>query len=112
MTAFLANNPLDPMSLNLAIQAAGVCLNITATPDLAAEFFAYGYYKTTDRALTHPVPMVPMEVFVLTFPHFLRYTEIMKNTRYMHPFRFAKLNYDRDLKASKSYTVNQSFLDV
>ncbi|KAL4723212.1 hypothetical protein ACLX1H_009702 [Fusarium chlamydosporum] len=105
--AFLSAHPLDPMSVNVAIQATGVYLRLRNDLQLGAEGMAY--HK---KSLKHPVPSVDLDVFVLMYPHWLRFTENMKMTRHMHPFRFIALAYRLDTKSHKSHLAQNGTLNV
>lgn len=83
---FLWAFPYDAMSQNLAIQAVLVYKHLKDTR-------AEEPYATPRGGKYHPVPDVPLSVFILYWPHFLRFHEVHKLSRYMHPFRFISAHY-------------------
>ncbi|KAI1022168.1 hypothetical protein LB504_007479 [Fusarium proliferatum] len=109
LKTLLMMNPLDPMSINTAIQAVSLYLRTKDSINFAAEGFAYT--NNLSGQLRHPVPMVDLEVFIIYFPHFLRWHEIYGLTRYMHPFRFIAACYRLDRKAQPKLALKADVVD-
>ncbi|KAF7560745.1 hypothetical protein G7046_g3394 [Stylonectria norvegica] len=100
ISQFLAKFPEDPMTLQLACGATMVYFDLERagwTPEGANR-------KPSKRAPQNTHQMVPsymvsevsLATFLIYFPHFLRYAENHKMSRYMHPARFARRHYNQD----------------
>ncbi|KAH7250701.1 hypothetical protein B0J15DRAFT_496715, partial [Fusarium solani] len=48
--------------------------------------------------MKHSVPPVSLEVFIIYYPHWLRFHEVYKLSRYTHPHRFIQDAYRLDQK--------------
>jgi hypothetical protein len=96
LRSLLILNPLFPMSINTAIQAVILYLRTKDSTNYDAEGLAY--ISNLRTQLRHPVPMVDLEVFVLYFPHLLRWHEAYALSRYIHPFKFVFWCYHLDRK--------------
>ncbi|KAJ4218104.1 hypothetical protein NW759_008699 [Fusarium solani] len=104
LDTFLWAFPYDPMPQNLAIQAVLVYKHLK---DTGAE----EPYATPRTGKHHPVPDVSLSVFILYWPHFLRFHEVHKLSRYMHPFRFISAHYAKDIAGSSSLAISDYHLD-
>ncbi|CAJ0554833.1 Ff.00g133460.m01.CDS01 [Fusarium sp. VM40] len=99
------------MALNDAIQAVLVYHNIDRAKDRKAELWAYNTVKTK-LVLRDVVPSVPLATFIVYWPHYKRFHEVQKMSRYMHPFRFAHSNYALDCKVFGSRAeIDSSHID-
>ncbi|KAI8713766.1 hypothetical protein NCS52_01222100 [Fusarium sp. LHS14.1] len=96
--------PYDPMSQNLAIQAVLVYKHLKDTR-------AEEPHATPRGGKHHPVPDVPLSVFILYWPHSLRFHEAHKLSRYMHPFSFISAHYTKDVAGSSSLAISDYSLD-
>ncbi|KIL87101.1 hypothetical protein FAVG1_09655 [Fusarium avenaceum] len=111
LITFLWKYPHDPMALNDAIQAVLVYHNIDRAKRRKAEIWAYNTIKTK-LALRDVVPSVPLGTFIIYWPHYKRFHEVHKMSRYMHPFRFVHSNYDLDCKKFGSCVeIDSSHID-
>ncbi|KAF4985627.1 hypothetical protein FDECE_16431 [Fusarium decemcellulare] len=95
LKALLDAHPSDPIPLNIALQAAFVWTDIERDQNRQIE----GYGRLNGR-IKYPVPQVPLEVFIIYYPHWLRFHEVFKLTRYIHPYRFIHMAYRLDQKRS------------
>ncbi|KAF4471639.1 hypothetical protein FALBO_1456 [Fusarium albosuccineum] len=95
LKALLDAHPSDPIPLNIALQAAFVWTDIERDQNRQIE----GYGRLNGR-IQYPVPYVPLEVFIIYYPHWLRFHEVFKLTRYIHPYRFIHMAYRLDQKRS------------
>ncbi|KAL6407185.1 hypothetical protein AUP68_10012 [Ilyonectria robusta] len=84
---FLAAHPLDPMPLNLAIAATIIFFDLKNMG-----WKSEGFVKPKDGVVPTISPP-PLGVFIIYFPHLLRFTEVRSLTRYVHPARFATHNF-------------------
>ncbi|KAJ3528738.1 hypothetical protein NM208_g10071 [Fusarium decemcellulare] len=91
LNLILDAHPFDPVPLNIALQAAVVWCDIETSLDRQIE----GIGKVLGD-VEHPVPYVTIEVFVIYYPHWLRFHEVFKLTRYIHPHRFIHMAYCLD----------------
>lgn len=106
--AFLQSRPYDPMPLNIAIAAAIIFFDIEKSVDGQME----GRQCTpSGRVLAQSVPKVPLAVFIIYFPHLVRFTEVMSLSRYIHPCRWAHLDHARDVQRSPKLKVSLNHLD-
>lgn len=99
------------MALNDAIQAVLVYRNIDRSEDRKAEFWAYKVSRR-NRVLQDVVPSVSLAQFIVYWPHYKRFHEVHKMSRYMHPFRFVHSNYGLDYKKFGScIEIDSSHID-
>lgn len=67
----------------------------------------------TTSGVEPPIHPPPLGVFIIYFSHLLRFTEVRRLTRYIHPARFAAHNYRLDRESEvKAMTVDYDGLDV
>ena len=64
------------MHLNLAIQATAVYFDVVLGPDRKPEELARGKGQ-----MNHPVPEVSLQVFLLYYPHWIRFREVRHGSR-------------------------------
>lgn len=98
------------MAINDAIQAVLVHHNIDRAKDRKAEFWAYHVVKEK-RVIRDVVPGVSLAEFIVYWPHYKRFHEVHKMSRYMHPFRFVHSNYDLDCKFGFRIEIDSSHID-
>ncbi|KAH7000342.1 hypothetical protein EDB80DRAFT_779772 [Ilyonectria destructans] len=81
-------------------------------PPLAVLKVPQGFVKIR-KGPSPPIHPPPLGVFIIYFPQLLRFTEVRRLTRYIHPARFAEHNYrlDRECEA-KAMTVDYDGLEV
>lgn len=101
---FLAAHPLGPMPLNLAVAATIIFFDLKNMG-----WKSEGFVKAKDGVLQTISPP-PLGVFIIYFPHLLRFTEVRFLTRYVHPARFATHNYERDRSSADSMKVDFDML--
>ncbi|KAF4460235.1 hypothetical protein FALBO_12984 [Fusarium albosuccineum] len=109
LKSFLWTYPQDPMPVNLALQALFVYSDLDKRSDSMAEGFASG----AKNVLKHPVPHVALPVLIIYWPHFLRFHEVHKLTRYMHPLRFISIQYGLDTYyGGQLFSIKPNALDT
>ncbi|KAF4997617.1 hypothetical protein FDECE_12035 [Fusarium decemcellulare] len=90
---FLKAYPRDIIPLNLALAAIIIYFDLE-NDHWKAEGFISGGYKDNP-------PPVTLEMFVLYFPHMLRFVEVKQLSAYIHPGRFAFDNFQADFMRSQ-----------
>ncbi|KAJ3526191.1 hypothetical protein NM208_g11309 [Fusarium decemcellulare] len=109
LKSFLWSYPMDPMSINLALQALFVYADIQKSSDLMAEGCAFD----GNNMLKYPVPEVALSIFIIYWPHYIRFHEVHKLTRYMHPLRFISMQYELDTHfGGPFFSIKKNALDV
>lgn len=105
---FLSRYGRDPMPLNLALQAVIVYLDIQDAFERKVE---EGVREP--EGVRHPIPEVSPEVFVLYYPHWLRFHEVNKLTRYIHPVRFIHRAYQTDVHVDlEKFNIEKGTLQI
>ncbi|KAF5695300.1 hypothetical protein FGLOB1_14053 [Fusarium globosum] len=105
---FLERFSRDPMPLNTALAAAIIFSDLHRNGRPVESFVSK---KSTRESSQQKFNNVSMAVFILYFPHLLRFTEVRRLTRYVHPLRWAAVQYERDTARSADYHVPQGALD-
>ncbi|KAM0254887.1 hypothetical protein ACHAQJ_006324 [Trichoderma viride] len=89
--AFLQSK--DHLTLPHILQACEIYHDIRSSPNLQLEsVFKQG------GSITYPVPECPLNVFIVYFQHWIRYTEFHGLSDYIHPFRFAVTMFNTDMQ--------------
>lgn len=104
---FLSAHRRDPMPLNLAVAATIIYFDLKKN-----DWEPEGFVKIR-KGPSPPIHPPPLGVFIIYFPHLLRFTEVRRLTRYIHPARFAAHNYMLDRESEiKAMAVDYDGLDV
>ncbi|OAA82131.1 hypothetical protein LEL_01676 [Akanthomyces lecanii RCEF 1005] len=95
--------PQDAVHPSLALLALHLWLDIMGHETRMKEPFIQSGSDVGD---------VDLGVFILYFPHYLRYTENQRHLHYLHPFRYVATAYQRDLLKSDLFQVQPAILSV
>jgi hypothetical protein len=84
LRSFARGFPKDLLSMRLMLLAATIWKDIMVSPMRSQEMCV----DATKASQAWKVPEVRLAPFIVYFPHWLRWTENMGLTEYLHPFRF------------------------
>ncbi|KAM0563076.1 hypothetical protein ACHAPJ_001922 [Fusarium lateritium] len=100
MQNLLKSESFDNIPLNIALAAIIIYFDLE---DHGWE--NEGFAQDDIRPLTR-CRRVSLAVFVLYFPHMLRFVEVKKLTAFIHPLRFAAENYERDCQIDPYFRID------
>ncbi|RSL70339.1 hypothetical protein CEP54_001841 [Fusarium duplospermum] len=108
---FLAKHPLDHVPMNIAIAASIIYIDLKEEDGYGLEGWArFSPPSSADNKALQPPSM---EVFMLYFPHLLRFAEERYLTAYPHPMRWAQIVYDADkISRKREFVINEKCLDA
>ncbi|KAI5466664.1 hypothetical protein BGZ63DRAFT_418428 [Mariannaea sp. PMI_226] len=102
LETFLRCHPQDPMSIDLATAATIIYFDMKRRD-----------WDPKAWKLQSMVPdTMPLGLFIIYFPHFLRFIETLGLTQYPHPLQFIQIHYDSDRRTSFDFTVSHSEIDT
>lgn len=102
---FLSEFPFDNVPLNIAIAAVIIFYDLKKD-GITEEAFL------THNTRSDPSANTTLEQFILYFPHMLRFVELKHLASFIHPMRFATVNFSRDKEYSRAFMIRSNSLDT
>lgn len=102
---FLSEFSLDNVPLNIAIAAVIIFYDLKKD-GIKEEAFL------THNTKSDPSANTTLEQFILYFPHMLRFVELKHLASFIHPMRFAAVNFSSDKEYSKAFMIRSNSLDT